>query len=984
MDPLSVLGAIAASSQIAQQSYDAIKFLNDIKTQMQHGPKKIRGQIQHIEQFITLLALVIKNTSLQTSEVSSVVRTCSNSAKDIKDSLESYLATPDDGKRVKLRKAFTGVRAEKKLSSMIADLEREKSLLSLHIQRIDLSILQTVNFNAKNINLTVGAVANDVTDVKSILVSMNSRSDVVAPIENIKKSHFIVPNRRVNGFIGREDILDKIENGFSSESESRIVVLRGLGGQGKTQIALEYCHRARKNNIRAIFWVDATSESTVKKDLKSVSEHIKSPADLTQDDQVVTSVLNRLRDWDEPWLIIFDNHDDPSSFHLLDFMPSGQHGRILITSRHADTALLAERDHDIELHGLPKDDACDLLIKQSRVSNTASRDDAYAIVDRLGYHALAITQAGSYIQSQKIALSQFMDKYNRQREAILRETPRMSQYRRKIGEAADETALNVFTTWELSYQQLETLDDEKRYKSKILTLFAFFNCQNISQQLFETYCTTELFSWPDILEIEEPLLLFVGEDEKWDGQKFVDILNDLSRLSLIQSWYRDENNRCHLSLHPLVQDWIRVRASSQLCYDSALLGAYVMATVLKRCYSHEMYTMPLSLRQELLSHLSMHEENQELMVTLKKDKELSSDMLYLCYSKLSHFYFDNGLYRESEKIARQWVAASSCEYGPEDAETLDARTWLADVLSRQKNFEESFHIDREVLKLRRKHFGSENPDVLRDTHNIGWSLMERGQLVRAERILRRVIEIKERVLGHDHIATFSSVLALGCVFQSAGKYADAEALYRNLIHDSQRIFGSNHSTTIHFMKHLAFVLEDQGKCSESLTYFESVYAHRLATLGPNNPKTLKSEHDCAIVRVNLEQQLQRKQRKARRISSASQTDSESDTESEVSELGDESIFSTYERNLLWSSGSDIEKSLFLTSEGEEGERKEEVADEDENDEEDEEEDADSIIATKNETVDIQIPEALEDGREASEKLIEEQKEEEDKLKATNI
>ncbi|TGO62109.1 hypothetical protein BCON_0022g00510 [Botryotinia convoluta] len=423
MDPLSILGAIAASSQIAQQSYDAIKFLNDIRTHMQNGTNKIRGREQQIEQFIALLVLVIKNTSLQTPEISLVVKTCLGSAKDMKDCLGSYLATADDKKRVRLRKVFTAVRAENKIVSMIADLEREKSLLSLYIQNIDLSLLQTVDLDAKDIKLTVGAVANDVTDVKSILISMNSRSDVIASTENNNKSHFIVPNRRVSGFIGREDILEKIERGFSSEYESRFVVLRGLGGQGKTQIAPEYCHRARKNNIRAIFWIDATSESTVKKDFKSVLEHIKSPADSTQDDQVVTSVLNRLQDWDEPWLIIFDNHDDPSSFHLPDFMPSGQHGRILITSRHADTGVLAETDYDIELHGLPKDDSCDLLIKQSRVSDTASRDDAYAIVDGLGYHALAITQAGSYIQTQKIALSQFMDKYNRQREAILRETP---------------------------------------------------------------------------------------------------------------------------------------------------------------------------------------------------------------------------------------------------------------------------------------------------------------------------------------------------------------------------------------------------------------------------------------------------------------------------------------------------------------------------------------------------------------------------------
>lgn len=77
--------------------------------------------------------------------------------------------------------------------------------------------------------------------------------------------------------------------------------------------------------------------------------------------------------------MVFDNHDDPSSFHLPDFMPPGQHSRIFITSRRADTTVLTEPGHDIELPGLPKDDACDLLIRQSRAGDAASREDAYTI-----------------------------------------------------------------------------------------------------------------------------------------------------------------------------------------------------------------------------------------------------------------------------------------------------------------------------------------------------------------------------------------------------------------------------------------------------------------------------------------------------------------------------------------------------------------------------------------------------------------------------
>lgn len=137
MDPLSILGALAASSQIAQQSYDGIKFLNDIRTQMKDGPKKISEQIQQIEQCVTLLVLIVKNASLQTSEISSIVHTYLRFANELKDCLGSCLVCPEDGKKTKLRKALIGVRAEKRISSMLANLEREKSSLSLCIQNID-------------------------------------------------------------------------------------------------------------------------------------------------------------------------------------------------------------------------------------------------------------------------------------------------------------------------------------------------------------------------------------------------------------------------------------------------------------------------------------------------------------------------------------------------------------------------------------------------------------------------------------------------------------------------------------------------------------------------------------------------------------------------------------------------------------------------------------------------------------------------------
>jgi hypothetical protein len=93
---------------------------------------------------------------------------------------------------------------------------------------------------------------------------------------------------------------------------------------------------------------------------------------------------------------------------------------------------------------LAEADALDHLLKQSQVKHDkANNKNGKLIIARLSYHAIAITQAGSYITQRKIQLQQFMFHYNRQRKDILQQTPQMTQYRRKLSDTAGETALNV-------------------------------------------------------------------------------------------------------------------------------------------------------------------------------------------------------------------------------------------------------------------------------------------------------------------------------------------------------------------------------------------------------------------------------------------------------------------------------------------------------------------------------------------------------------
>jgi hypothetical protein len=270
--------------------------------------------------------------------------------------------------------------------------------------------------------------------------------------------------------------------GFSSGRGPRIVALRGMGGQGKTQIALEYCRRVKGK--RGVFWVDATSETTVKRSFDTIATKIQATED----------IMDVLGDSLDPWLMVFDNYDDADHFdNIRDYMPDGEDGCILITSRHAASInLVVDLDYAIELGGLLEHEALELLWKHSRVKEAApAPNGSTVIVEKLGHHPLAITQAGLYIRRQKISLDQFLEHYSTSREKILKHTPLLTEYRKSLGADEKETSLSVFTTWELSFEQLLRTSNYSAARADLLTLFAFFDCQNISEELFIAYTQEE-------------------------------------------------------------------------------------------------------------------------------------------------------------------------------------------------------------------------------------------------------------------------------------------------------------------------------------------------------------------------------------------------------------------------------------------------------------------------------------------------------------
>jgi hypothetical protein len=367
------------------------------------------------------------------------------------------------------------------------------------------------------------------------------------------RSFFEVPAQRVSHFVNRPKILQRIGEAIEGSGVNpAVLVLTGVGGQGKTQLALEFCRKAA-GDYKAIFWIDASSEvSTVRSFEKIVAKICEAGQEFADSPAKIAFVKETLRTWPEPWLLVFDNYDSPQAFrNLTDFFPAS-YGEakncILVTSR---TALSERLGTCVKVDGLAEDEALELLTSRSPAAQRSDMQEGKKIAKQLGYLALAIDQAAAYISIRQLPLSLFTEHYEKRKEFILKHTPdSLWEYRTRTGQNGNGSGenLSVLTTWELSFLQIQGNDQEREELGNFLTQSAFLDPTSISEGLFSNFfqvCTKAQGEYPSWMS---PFLC----DGSWDSFQFQDAIIGLMNLSLIQT-VSFTNDGVHFSLHPLIK-----------------------------------------------------------------------------------------------------------------------------------------------------------------------------------------------------------------------------------------------------------------------------------------------------------------------------------------------------------------------------------------------------------------------------------------------
>jgi tetratricopeptide (TPR) repeat protein len=629
-------------------------------------------------------------------------------------------------------------------------------------------------------------------------------------------------------FVGRQAEIDSIYRGLHSSGQAAITAAQsivGLGGVGKTQLALEYAYRYR-GEYDTVWWIDAEGGApTIKIKLSDLGVALGFAHQATSEFE---SVLREVTHWlrsNVRWLLIFDNVASPHE--LQDFVTGQLSGHVLITSRNVHwTGLAKQIDLDIfEIH-----DACEFLCRRAGLLH---REGATRVCEQLGCLPLALEQAGAYIEQIGLTFDEYLELYEAYGMKVLDPESNPKCY-----------PTSVRTTWEISFSEIRRISQES---ANVLHCLSFFAPDEIPLSLLaeqaDVFPNDMRKTFSDTIELNR-------------------VMKPLRDYSLIK-----RSNRS-VRLHRMVQAVIRDALTREMRRSWSGTAVKVLEGGLPADVGDDARTWPIAGR--LLSHVLAasgfaERENAvcpELAAVLGRIGVYQTRMAAFAAGEVSlqralalsckvngAEHYDTGIltnnlgqhYQSRHRLAdarELYTRALSIlveHLGPEHSAIATILNNLAEVASELGQYDFSLQMHRRALRIRELQLGSEHRDTAESLNNIGLLCQKMGDYERAETALRQALKIDEHNFGRDAPRVATTLNNLGLLYNALADYDGAQGLFKEALIIRKNHFTRQHPHVCQVTQNLAVAYCFGGRYREAESLFREALLGWNNSLDPDDP-----------------------------------------------------------------------------------------------------------------------------------------------------
>ena len=631
-------------------------------------------------------------------------------------------------------------------------------------------------------------------------------------------------------FAGRDGLLVRVREQLLGGDRAVVQALQGMGGVGKTQLAVQYAHQFA-SDYHIGWWVDAERPELIGDQLAALAVELGAAKRKTDVSLAVRAALAELRGRGR-WLLVFDNAETPHD--VKDWLPGGATGHVLITSRTSgwdDIAAPVQVDVFIRAESV--------AVLQARVPDL-SDSDADRLADRLGDFPLAVRQAARFMVGTGTGPDEYLGLLDTRTAEILSEG-RPSLY-----------PLPLAGVVGLAVDRL-TADDPAA--AELVRLCAF------------------LASEPE--PVPPPDWFAAAADQLPDALR-ARVANPVAfrrSLELISNRGLARVDRCGLHLHRLTQDILRDQLGPQRTDMRACANAVLTANdpgnadepstwpAWAQMMPHLLAADPATTADPQVRDLACwgtwyllkrgdtsggHDLAGRLYQHWRDDLGPDDDHSMWAASNLALAFREMGRYADARDLDKDTLARNRRIHGDDDPKTtLHTVGHLAADLRELGEVQAARELDEDAVTRRRRLLGDDDPDTLGSANGLALDLRHLGDVEAARDLDQDTLARRRRVLGPDQPDTLTSASNLAADLRALGDVQAARELDEDTLARRSRVLGEDHPHTLASAYNLASDLYDLGDLPAARELNEDTLALRRRVLGEDHPDTLASASNFA-------------------------------------------------------------------------------------------------------------------------------------------